>query len=44
MKEEVRNRITEIIGEMHCPKDFNCAESGFDELCMAKNIGLESFL
>ena len=44
MKEEVRRKITEIIGEMHCPKDFECAESGFEELCRVRNIGLESYL
>ena len=44
MKEEVSRKITEIIGEMHCPEDFSCAESGFTELCKAKDIGLESFL
>ncbi len=44
MQEEIRRKITEIMGEMTCPKDFECAESGFDKLCSARNIGLESYL
>lgn len=44
MNEEVRRKITELIGEMHCPDDFKCAEQGFEELCMVKDIGMDSFL
>ena len=34
----------EIIGEMTCPKNFLCAESGFENLCKAKDMGLEHYL
>ena len=44
MDEETRKKIDEIIGEMHCPKGFRCAESGLEHLCKAKNIGLEHYL
>ena len=44
MKEEVRNRIEEIMAGMKCPKDFECAESGFEQLCKARVIGTGSYL
>lgn len=44
MEEHVRKRIEEIIGQMQCAKDFTCAESGFENLCKAKDLGLETFL
>ncbi len=44
MKEEHRKKIKEIMGEMQCPKNFNCAESGFEVICKAKDLGLESYL
>jgi hypothetical protein len=44
MREENRKRIEDIIGEMQCPKGFKCAHSGFENLCKARDLGLESFL
>ncbi len=44
MKEEDRKKIEEIMAGMQCPKDFQCAESGFERLCKAKDYGLESYL
>ena len=44
MKEEDRKRIDEILGEMKCPKGFRCAESGFEDLCRAKDFGDEKRL
>lgn len=44
MREDERQRIEEIIGGMSCPKGFKCAESGFVNLCKAKDFGVESFL
>lgn len=44
IKEENKKKIQEIIGEMHCPKYFRCAESGFENLCKAKDCGLENYL
>lgn len=29
---------------MSCPKDFACYASGFENLCRAKDIGLETYL
>jgi len=38
------NEIEQIVGEMQCPKNFNCYKSGFRHLCKAKNFGIKSFL
>ena len=32
MKKEDREKIEEIIEGMNCPKDFKCAENGFEHL------------
>ncbi len=44
MNERDRKTIEEIIGQMQCPKNFKCAEAGFDVLCKAKDFGLECYL
>ena len=42
--EAQRKKVEEIIGGMSCPKDFQCAASGFEILCKAKDWGLEGHL
>lgn len=44
MDEEHRKSIQEIIGGMTCPKDFECCESDFANVCKAKDFGVEKFL
>ena len=44
MKEGDRKKIEAIIGKMQCPKDFKCAESGFNNLCKAEDQGIENYL
>jgi len=44
MKEEIQKKIETLIGNMECPKGFKCAESGFETLCRANDIGMETFL
>ena len=44
MNDKIRKEISEIIGGMKCPKGFECAESGFEHLCRAKDFGLEKYL
>jgi hypothetical protein len=45
MQDEVtKAEIEEIIAQFKCPKDFKCYKSGFEVLCKAKDIGIESFL
>lgn len=44
MTVEDRNKIQEIIEGMQCPKNFKCAENGFESLCKAKDFGDEDSL
>ncbi len=44
MKKDIQEQIEEIIEKLKCPKDFECYTSGFERLCMAKDIGLDSFV
>ena len=42
-KEQVE-RIEKIISEMKCRIDFRCYKSHFEDICKAKNVGMEEFL
>jgi hypothetical protein len=44
MDQDCKKRIEEIIGEIKCPKDFRCAQSGFENLCKARDFGLDDYL
>lgn len=44
MREEDRKKIEEIMAGMTCAEGFNCAKSGFERLCKAKDFGLENYL
>ncbi len=44
MKEEDRKTIRKLIGTMKCPKNFKCAENGFENLCEARDFGDEQRL
>jgi len=41
---QVRENILEIIGRMQCPKDFHCAKNGFQNLCLARDCGMDHYL
>jgi hypothetical protein len=36
--------LLEIIGSLNCPKDFECYRSGFETLCKAEDVVLDSYL
>ncbi|MHC4110246.1 MAG: hypothetical protein ACYSUY_04175 [Planctomycetota bacterium] len=44
MIEEYRQLIEEIMPGMQCSKKFKCAESGFDNLCKARDFWDENYL
>lgn len=44
MDEKTKKELEEIIDGMECPKDFVCYRSGFENLCRAKDVGVELFL
>jgi len=44
MEESTKRKLEEIIGQMKCPKDFVCFESGIKTLCKAEDVGMKSYL
>lgn len=44
MNEEARTTIKEIMAGMQCPKNFKCAESSFENLCKARDVGMNGYL
>ena len=44
MDEDVRKQIEGLIGGLSCPKNFKCASSNFQQLCHAKDIGMDNYL
>jgi hypothetical protein len=44
MRKSPREQIEEILDGLQCPKGYVCYTSGRENLCRAKDIGLESFL
>ncbi|UCG58293.1 MAG: hypothetical protein JSU70_02070 [Phycisphaerales bacterium] len=44
MEEQDKERIQEIISGMQCPKDFECVEGGFENMCKARDFGDEATL
>ena len=44
MEQELEKELEEIIGGFTCPKDFKCYKSGLENLCKARDIGLDTFL
>jgi hypothetical protein len=44
MKAKVSKSIEEIMTGMKCPKNFRCADSGFERLCRAEDIELDNHL
>jgi hypothetical protein len=44
MEIDHNKEIERIIGQMQCSKDFQCYESGFETLCKAKDVGMESYI
>jgi hypothetical protein len=44
MEQDHEKELQEIIGSFTCPKDFECYKSGFETLCKAEDVGMESYL
>ena len=44
MEKAILQQIEEIRKRMKCSKGFQCAESGFEKLCKAKDVGLKHHL
>ena len=44
MEKQIVQQVDEIRKRMKCSKGFQCAESGFEKLCKAKDIGYKRHL
>lgn len=44
MRDEDRQKIEEIMSGMKCPKNFRCADHGFEMLCKGKDFGVERYI
>jgi hypothetical protein len=44
MEQDIKKQIKEIIGDIQCPREFCCLETGFDRSCKTKDVGLEGHL
>jgi len=44
MKEEDKKKIEEIMSGLKCEKNYICANSQFELLCEAEDIGLDNYL
>ena len=43
LTDEQKKRIEEIMASMECSKDFKCYKSDFENICIAKDKGLEEY-
>jgi hypothetical protein len=44
MEQDRKIDVEQIMGQLKCPKDFQCCMSGLEDLCKAKSVGDGSFL
>ena len=44
IEEKNKIKIFDIMEKMKCLKDFSCRASGFENLCEARNFGLDDYL
>jgi hypothetical protein len=44
MEQDRKIDVEQIMGQLECPKDFQCCMSGLEDLCQATDIGSELFL
>jgi len=44
LKVQDKKRMAELMVGMQCPKDFKCIDLGSEDLCKARDSGLENYL
>ena len=44
MEGDFKKAVEDIMSQIQCPKDFECVQSGFRNLCKARDVDLEEFL
>jgi len=43
-KKDIKTRIEEIKGEINCPQNYKCIESGYENLCKTQDIRTEPYI
>lgn len=44
MNEQDLETIERIMSEIECPKDFRCKQQDFEDLCEARDFGLDDYI
>ncbi|PTN36891.1 hypothetical protein [Desulfonatronum sp. SC1] len=44
MNEQDRETINRIMTEIECPKEFRCKRHDFEDLCEARDFGLDGYI
>ncbi|MFC1490326.1 hypothetical protein ACFL6K_03860 [Candidatus Latescibacterota bacterium] len=44
MKKDIHINLDELKCETECPQNLKCLDSGFENLCKCRDIGVEDFL
>ncbi len=44
MKKDHEKKQKEIMSSLECPKDFECYKQGFENLCIAEDVGVENYI
>ena len=44
MEQGLKKKLKELIGDLTCPKGFTCCTEGLENLCKARDVGLETFI
>jgi hypothetical protein len=42
VEQDHEKKLKELIGDLVCPKDFKCCTEGLENLCKARDVGLET--
>lgn len=44
MQQDLEKPLREAISDLVCPKDFKCCTEGLENLCKARDIGIQLYL
>jgi hypothetical protein len=44
MENDLENKVKHLIDGLKCPKDFKCCKQGLENLCKARDFGVETAL
>jgi hypothetical protein len=44
MEQDLEKKTKEIIGQIQCPHESCCIETGFDKSCKVRDVGLKEYI